>query len=96
MESYDKEPKMNQLNKVNKPTVSHSKKPGILKTNKNPVNSDVYAKAKEDNSIYYKYITSCSEPPKLDVIDIRIIEMEKSLYAMIDEEDSELAPPLEV
>ena len=96
MENYDKEPKMNQLNKVNKPDDSHAKKPSIPKINKIPDYSDTYAKAKEDNSIYYKYITNLFEPPKLDAIDIRILEMEKSLYAMIDEEDSELSPPLDV
>ena len=96
MENYDKEPKMNELIKVNKPTDSNPKKPGILKISKNPVNSNEYAQAKEDNSIYYEYITNLFEPPRLETIDIRIIEMERSLCAMIDEEDLELAPPLEV
>ena len=91
MSKYDDEPKINELAKVNKK--SNQTKKTYQKTDKKIIESRYYAQAKEDNSEYYKFITNLFDPPKMDEIDIRINDMEKSLYAMIDEEDSELAPP---
>ena len=91
MSKYDDEPKISDLTKVNK-TSNQTKKP-YKNTDKRTIETCYYAQAKEDNSEYYKFITNLFDPPKMDEIDIRINDMEKSLYAMIDEEDSELAPP---
>ena len=93
MENYDKVPKMSQLNKVNKPCEPPVKKPNVPKRVNFPGVPDSYAKAPKDNSIYYKYITNLFKPPRLDALDIRIIEMEESLCAMIDDDPSELSPP---
>ena len=95
MENYDKEPKLNELNKVNKTNDPNAKKQGNPKVSKNPTKTNDYAQAKEDNTLYYEYITNLFEAPRLEPIDIRIIEMERSLRAMIDEEDLELAPPID-
>ena len=93
MEKYDKEPKISQLNKVNKPSEPKLNKVTRPSTQKFPGAQSNYAKTPEDNSIYYKYITTLFEQPKMDDIDIRIIEMEESLGAMIDDDYDELYHP---
>ena len=96
MENYDKVPSMSQLNKVNKPKAANDIKLAKSKIPKFPGVPDRYAKSVKDDSIYYKYITNLFEPPELDAIDIRIIEMEKSLYAMIDDDSGQLSPPPDI
>ena len=93
MDKYDEEPKMSDLAKINKSLNQNDKEKSLQKTNKKIINSNYYAQAKVDNSKYYEFITNLFETPRLDDIDIRINDMERSLYAMIDEEDTELAPP---
>ena len=93
MDKYDEEPKTSDRAKINKSSNQNDKEKSLQKTNKKIINTNYYAQAKVDNSKYYEFITNLFETPKLDNIDIRINDMERSLYAMIDEEDTELAPP---
>ena len=96
MSKYDEEPKMSDLARVNKSSNQTNKEKPHQNTNKKIIETNYYAQAKVDSSKYYEFITNLFDPPKLDDIDIRINDMERSLYAMIDEEDTELAPPLEM
>ena len=89
MDNYDKEPKISELQKINKPSGSNDKKQINQRVNKKSIETNYYAQAKEDSSIYYEYIMNLFETPRLEAINIRIIEMERSLCAMIDEEDLE-------
>ena len=66
------------------------------KVPKYPGVQESYAWVVKDDSKFYKYITNLFEPPELDAIDIRIIEMEKSLYAMIDDDSGQLSPPPDI